>query len=143
MNNKDIIFKVGDKVFDAQYGFGIVTDTDSVRLNMLKLPIRVKFDNEVCFYTLDGKDMFTKPKSVLSFTEYDFVNGGFSQERKEELPKIGDVVWVRDRNDLEWTIMHFIEKQDNCYVVTEDNPFDAEETAVCYKYLTTLNPYKK
>ena len=138
MENKTI-FKVGDKVFDAQYGCGIVADTDSLRLNMLKLPIKVKFDNEVCFYTLDGKDMFTKPKSVLSFTEYDFVNGGFSQERPQQVPKIGQICWVRDSEKDSWQIRHFHRMSGKRFAVSQSNDdFDCGH----WNYLTTQNPYE-
>jgi hypothetical protein len=57
--------------------------------------------------------------------------------------KKGDVVWVRDRENEPWTIMHYVEKQDHCFLVTEDNPFDDEVYTICYKFLTTVNPYKK
>lgn len=138
MENKTI-FKVGDKVFDAQYGCGIVTDTDSLRLNMLKLPIKVKFDNEVCFYTLDGKDMFTKPKSVLSFTEYDFVNGGFSQKRPMEVPKKGAICWVRDNEKDTWGIRHFIGMIGSKFIASQCNN---EDRQISWNYLTTINPYE-
>jgi hypothetical protein len=56
--------------------------------------------------------------------------------------KKGDVVWVRDREDENWEVCHFVEKQDNCFLVTYNNPYDVE-TGVCYKYLINVNPYKK
>ena len=134
---KQTIFKVGDKVFDAQYGWGIVTDIDSAKLSMLNLPIRVEFDNEVCFYTLDGKDLFTKPKSVLSFKEYTFE--GFSQERPQEVPKRGQIVWVRYNEKEPWLIRHFVEMDDRLYKCSQTVELIGGHP---YIYLTTQNPYE-
>ena len=90
------MFKLGDKVFDAQYGWGIVVKTD---VNG-DFPIGVGFIESVESYTLDGRYHFDDNCPVLSFTEYNFVNGGFSQERsKEEM--IGKLVVVLDDYEYE------------------------------------------
>ena len=74
------MFKLGDKVFDAQYGWGIVVKTD---VNG-ELPIEVDFMGNVESYTPNGKYYLSDNYPTLSFTEYNLVNGGFSQERSKE-----------------------------------------------------------
>ena len=73
------IFKVGDRVFDIDYGWGEVTETHYIETTLY--PILVKFQTSSVYYTLDGKWAHGDSYLKLSFTEYDFVNGGFSQER--------------------------------------------------------------
>jgi hypothetical protein len=131
------IFKVGDRVYDAHYGWGTIT----VIYQKILYPITVEFTFESIMYLNDGRRQATE-KVSLSFVEYDFVNGGFSQKRPEMLPEKGDVVWVRDCESEEWTIAYFIEKQDNCYLINLFNPHN-EGHEICYKYLTIVNPYKK
>ena len=85
------MFKVGDKVFDVQYGWGRVVEIDVNE----EFPIGVDFIESIESYTLDGKYYYEDNYPRLSFTEYNFVNGGFSQERsKEEM--IGKLVVVLD-----------------------------------------------
>lgn len=74
MKNK--IFEVGDRVYDATFGWGIVAAINKTTL----LPITVKFERDKMFYTIDGKTYPTAIKPILSFTEYGFDNR-FTQER--------------------------------------------------------------
>jgi hypothetical protein len=128
------IFKPNDKVFDYQFGWGEVSrikDDGSVY---------VEFSNKYyCVYGSSGKFTPSHINPTLSFTEYTIK--GFSQERPESLPEKGDVVWVRNREDENWEVAHFIEKQDNCYLVSPNSPYN--EAGVLYFSLTTVNPYKK
>lgn len=71
------IFKVGDKVFDIFYGWGEVKEIQEECTHV----IRVDFDNYSKNYTKDGKYYHTHLSPILSFTEYDLVNGGFNQKR--------------------------------------------------------------
>lgn len=71
------IFKVGDKVFDIFYGWGEVKEIQEEGIHV----VRVDFNNYSQNYTRDGKDYYTDLSPRLSFTKYDLVNGGFSQER--------------------------------------------------------------
>lgn len=73
------IFKKGDRVFDIDYGWGEVTETHYIETTLY--PILVKFQTSSVYYTLDGKWAHGDSYLKLSFTEYDLVNGGFSQER--------------------------------------------------------------
>lgn len=75
------IFKVGDRVFDVRHGWGTIVKYNATQ----NYPIEVKFDKndleELIRYTKYGKDYKLDDAGLLSFTEYDLVNGGFSQER--------------------------------------------------------------
>lgn len=101
------IFKEGDRVFHIQHGWGAVVFEVSDK-------ILVKFDN-----VNHGRGLFEYTQSnnkALSFTEYTL--NGFSQERPEELPNKGQIVWVRKEFPSEWTIGHFIEKIEGYYFVS-------------------------
>jgi len=78
-NKTNNIFRVGDKVYDCFFGWGVV----DLIYDHGPYPIRVNFKKaRHCeTYTYDG--LFDSEINVkrLSFTKYDFVNGGFSQIR--------------------------------------------------------------
>lgn len=75
---KEEIFKVGDKVFDAVYGWGEVNKI--IPGDIFPISVMYKGGGYIA-YTNDGKyDMHHKAPR-LSFTEYDYVRGGFSQKR--------------------------------------------------------------
>jgi hypothetical protein len=131
------IFQVGDKVFDYKYGWGVVH-----KINQKEdCPVCVEYQYQFASYLNEGCENIDVLKPSLSFTEYTLK--GFSQERPETLPERGDVVWVRDCESEEWDVCYFVEKQDNCFLVSFDDPFDDEGDTICYKFLTTVNPYKK
>ena len=77
------IFKVGDRVFDALYGWGEVFSYKERHI----FPMFVVFDDgKKAFYTWDGS--FNKDcNPSLSFTEYKLE--GFSQERQIKFPCTG------------------------------------------------------
>jgi len=102
----DSIFKTNDRVYHHHYGWGIIKD---IHYGVNKR-ILIEFDDTPNLVI----EMFNE-KPVLSFTEYKLV--GFSQERPEELPKKGDIVWVRKEFPSEWTIGHFLDKIGNEYCV--------------------------
>lgn len=88
------IFKVGDRVYDGvgqKWGTIISINSDKC------FAIEIKFTdlNFPAYYTNDGRRSPTGVKRI-SFTEYDFVNGGFSQERPKPKIDIGQAIWVRD-----------------------------------------------
>jgi hypothetical protein len=77
------IFKVGDRVFDAAFGWGEVTFI----LKLGFLPINVLFDNWFEHaYTLDGR-LYVDCNPTLSFTQYTLE--GFSQEKPIKFPCTG------------------------------------------------------
>ena len=73
------IFRKGDRVFDIDNGWGEVIETHYLGTTLY--PIKVKFKTSSLYYTLDGKWAHGDSYSKLSFTEYDLINGGFTQER--------------------------------------------------------------
>lgn len=78
MKQQENIFKLGDKVFDALKGWGVVIETTRI----LPYSIRVRFDSGGDYdCTSSGYYFDDDLVPRLSFTEYDFVNGGFSQVR--------------------------------------------------------------
>ena len=117
------IFKVGDKVYLYPLGWGdIQYESD--------------YDYSIYFESIEavryiGGDV----RKLLSFTEYTLK--GFSQERPEELPDVGQVVWVRKIFPSEWIIGHFREKKKDRYYISscnnEYNDFGFE--------IRTTNPY--
>lgn len=86
------MFKVGDKVFSCQFGWGEIKkifETDDY-------PLFISFSNGMEHsYTECGRYLDEDLHPTLSFTEYDLVNGGFSQERPKE-DMIGKLVRVLD-----------------------------------------------
>jgi hypothetical protein len=132
-------FKLGDNVFDIRRGWGCVIGVGSTNVNLY--PVIVRFLNEEQrehSYTFDGRDFIGSVQS-LSFTEYTF--NGFSQERPEVLPEVGDVVWVRGEFPSQWVIGHFLKKEGNTYYVS-DSPYTTEYVAGGIE-MTTENPHKK
>ena len=130
------IFKKGDKVFCHYFGgWGKVED---IYLKNIVFPIRCSFPLGDGSFTEDGR-FWVDGSPMLSFTEYTLE--GFSQQRPEPLPKRGDVVWVRDFEDDNWEIMHFLKYDVNVslpYIVSEDMTIQNSDN---YKFLTTKNPY--
>lgn len=99
------IFKVGDPVFDIRYGWGEVVLIDTDHGNM---PIKVSINGDYYWYTEDGEHVFDSVK-LLSFTEYDLISGGWSQDRSVlNQPKNGQLVYIKDGN--EWKMRYFSHK---------------------------------
>lgn len=76
---KQEIFKLGDRVFDIMYGWGVVEELhqDEER----SYPLIVRFPGfDTLYYTRDGKSNTSDSHPILSFTEYGFDNR-FTQER--------------------------------------------------------------
>lgn len=91
------IFKIGDPVFDIRYGWGKVEAGHNL--------LSVQFEDEYIVY--DESDIH-----FLSFTEYDLVSGGWSQDRSVlNQPKKGDLVYVRDTENELWEIRYFSHKK--------------------------------
>ena len=130
------IFKVGDKVFDIRYGWGLVV---SVNILTNDWPVEVVFNGKeelLDEYTFDGRAFINYPPT-LSFTEYTLE--GFSQERPEELPKKGQIVWVREAHKSHWQIGHFFGKDGNMYLLSSGRPDGWSFGGV---ELRTTNPYE-
>ena len=131
------VFKVEDKVYDARYGWGEVTDISF----STKYPIEVAFMKCNDYYTYAGLDHdLDSSTPLLSFTEYTLQ--GFSQERPEILPERGQIVWVRNNENSNWYCTQFMWKNEEMYRATTGNPFD-DTNGAHYKFITTENPYTK
>jgi len=133
MKNKTV-FKVGDKVFDIHHGWGVIIEINQ----HLTFSISVNFDDDFYeSYTYDGRSDNIISK-FLSFTEYKIE--GFSQERPEELPKKGQIVWGKNELTSEWQIGHFFAKSANGYLISSNSNFNGWHIVVIE--ITTENPYK-
>jgi hypothetical protein len=137
-NNKKSVFEVGDKVYDHLFGWGVVTN---VYKGYADYPVVVGYSSADARYTLDGRYL-DRLKPSLSFTEYTLE--GFSQERPEELPEKGQIVWVKDYEDDDvWLISHFVRKDGDGYCCTDAVGLNSEMYQLHWKQMTTKNPYKK
>ena len=110
------MFKVGDRVFNYQYGWGTINEE-------LTKYILVLFDNckSVSIpFAKDGKETSRSERPTLSFTEYTLE--GFSQERPPiELPEVGDWCLVRDNEQTVWQAGFFKEyRPDNEFPFSTD-----------------------
>lgn len=93
------IFKEGDFVYHIQYGWGII-DEISLPSNPDSHPIQVTFEECTKYFAIGGGVL-----QMLSFTEYTLQ--GFSQERPIELPEVGELCLVRNKDDEEWILGKF------------------------------------
>ena len=120
-------FKEGDRVFDIRYGWGNVADLHP------DFKVIVYFDSE------KYPHYFTEIGSrILSFTEYAF--DGYTAFRPEELPKRGQVVWVRDEFPSEWTVGHFFKKDNGKYYISYSPSLKGWNTNGTE--IKTINPYE-
>jgi hypothetical protein len=104
------IFKVGDSVYCALFGWGVVFNIDE----SADYPICVDFkNNSNISYTFDGR-YYENAKRTLSFSEYIFEN--FSQERPIVLPKVGELCLVRDTDDNTWLVREFTEYRHGLFI---------------------------
>jgi hypothetical protein len=121
----DEIFKSGDRVYHYIYGWGTIIGMGNY----------IDFDNQVILV----KNVFEE-RRFLSFTFYTL--DGFSQERPEELPKKGQIVWGSNHKSG-WCICYFLEKViDGGYKCTVYNPFIPNPSYTHWNYITTEYPYK-
>ena len=84
------IYQVGDTVYHFYFGIGTVLSIESN--SKIEFPVWVKFDTiyPSISFSVDGRYSQEHKSPSLSFTPYDLVNGGFSQERPKPEPKVGD-----------------------------------------------------
>jgi hypothetical protein len=103
-------FKVGDRVYHASYGWGVVASIDGDEYN----PINVKFDVFIISFTKDGKEDINESNSLLSFTEYTLQ--GFTQERPIVLPEVGELCLVRDYETDSWLVREFAKYEHGLFI---------------------------
>lgn len=95
------IYRVGDKVFDIRYGWGVIKQIDEG----FPYPILVIYSEDIGnSYSLNGRNVDNDKVPTLSFTEYTLNN--FSQERLPfDLPDVGEEIMCSD-NDV-WRLCKF------------------------------------
>ena len=140
----ETIFKVGDRVYDGIMKlWGTVKEIDEI-YSSTTYPITVLFDNDYYeTYTHDGK-RFVGQSSVLSFTEYDLVNGGFSQTRPLPIIKKDQLIYIKYDYDLNWRMRFFshIDKDGNIFCfVNQQKSTETSETFKVNEY-SIENPLK-
>jgi hypothetical protein len=95
------MFKVGDKVYHFQYGWGEVVKP------VFECDVLVRYETE----NLIGDNFQIQVVErmlrfdFLSFTEYTLQ--GFSQQRPIRLPEVGELCLVRDFKDSVWKARNF------------------------------------
>lgn len=121
------IFKENDRVYVTSLGWGKVIDAGcSTQTGWVGIE------------TDEGRIIHVDTY-LVSFTEY--ILEGFSQERPEELPNKGDIVWVKSADAPKWVISHFIKKDDSGYYCVNNANIDKVGYYGRYTELTTINPY--
>ena len=131
----ETIFKKGDRVFHYHYGWGSVEVTGEPIVEKLSVSVNFANKNRIWF-TFDGREYYDERPS-LSFTEYRLE--GFSQNRPEELPNKGDIVWVRNEFPSEWEIGYFFKKEGNAYYTSASKNSQGWRSAGIE--IKTINPY--
>lgn len=120
----DSVFKNNDRVYHYIYGWGTVIDMGK----------SVVFDEKLNMVM----DVYPQ-RHLLSFTRY--IIEGFSQERPKELPKVGQIVWVKGIHTRGWEIGHFMGKTyENYYVNTSPS---LEGNRIRGTQIRATNPYEE
>ena len=137
------VFKVGMKVYDEVNFPKQELEVVEIAEDSSIYPVRVKeTDENYEDYTCDGR-YFDHCIPTLSTTPYKVHFEGFSQEPQLNITK-GQVVWVRDSEDMPWQISHFVkmntDKQSDMKFGVSG--FNDSERCSHYRYLTTENPYE-
>lgn len=130
----ETVFQTGDRLYSCIYGWCLVEDINEskqeyrLRVESTGLPIVSSFENSVKHF---------------SFKEYKL--SGFTLEKPEELPEYGQIVWVKDEEEEDWSVTHFISYDD-----TEGETYPYKVSDVCspddpagYTFCTKFNPYYK
>ena len=88
---EESLFRVGDRVYDWSYGWCKITGFTNISIFF-----ELEKNNKVKEISIDSA------LKQFSFTEYNFIDGGLSQERLKPSPKVGDIGWFWDNKyDLE------------------------------------------
>lgn len=112
-NTGEKIFAVGDRVYDVFLGWGEVVSYGDTKKTLY--PVFVSFDSldHKVFYTENGATYEDLPPR-LSFTEYDLVNGGFSQKRSlPDIPMYTPIFVKGFNGNIFLRIFHHWSKENN------------------------------
>lgn len=119
------IFKEKDVVYVIPFGWGIV------------IGAKKSSPEGYVGIELNSGRIIHVDTYLVSFTEYTL--DGFSHERPEGLPNVGDIVWVRNEFPSEWKVGHFFKKLEELYYVSASpntNGWSHRGTEI-----RTTNPY--
>lgn len=115
----ETVFKVGDEVYDINYGWGKVKEAGKYSRHGLQ----VVFGEFTARYCSDGT-LFSCKNPTLSFTEYTLQ--GFTQERPIVLPEVGELCLVSDGEGRTWILKEFIRYEPTStmpYITKGDVPY--------------------
>ena len=103
-------YKVGDKVYHYDYGWGKVLEYSDHG----STPVKVNFPevDATIWFTKDGRERHIQRVRVLSFTEYTLQ--GFSQERPIELPEVGELCLV-SVDGVNWEVRYFMKYEEGYF----------------------------
>jgi hypothetical protein len=99
----ETVFKVGDRVYCALFGWGKIYKI----YHYGNFPVKVVSENDgsLLGFSLNGC-FFNDSSPILSFTEYTLQ--GFTQERPINLPEVGELCLVSDGENRTWILKEFI-----------------------------------
>lgn len=127
---EESLFRVGDRVYDWLHGWMTINEVNSHG------SIILVDDNDFQEHTFNGNNI-----ERLSFTEYNFITGGWSQERPKPLSKVGDIgyFWNSD-DDLNNNYIFYgkIEEIDSTYSKKYHILGDGNKW---FKYFSTEKPF--
>ena len=103
------VFRVGDRVFMPKSLFSESCEGGEI-IQVFDSMVRLTLDSEKSLVSVDV------PTANVSFTPFDRVNGGFSQVRPAEEPKVGDVGFFWDINTgVEFTFGKLVKVEEGYY----------------------------
>lgn len=97
------IFKVGDRVFYHQKGWGEIKEIKTTYDHTYPIVVNFDYGGQI-FFSIKGYFLDDDKYPSLSFTEYKFK--GFSQVRPRPDIKAGDLIWVKDHG-TDWLLKRF------------------------------------
>ena len=125
----ETIFKIGDVVYDSVNYPNQKGEITRIQKD-LDFQIRVKFENKVEHYKLDGK-IYEHSLQCLSFTPYELK--GFSQVRPWT-PKEGEYVALKNKKYLVWFIGRFSR-------INEENLYEIYEASSSFEEIKPLTDF--
>lgn len=137
------IFKVGDEVYYYDLEKGCLKGEIIKILNDSDFPIEVKFK----YYTItfDFKGVYVSGEiPTLSFAPYDFINGGFTQERPLPEIEVDTLVYVKLFFSDSWSMRYFSHfKNRKMYVFHRQLKSTKTKEAIEVSEWSLINPLEK
>lgn len=130
------IYKINDRVYDWEFGWGMIVKI--FPHGSTSYPIVVEWDDislHCVEYTLNGGKGVSYMTPRLSFTEYDFVKGGFSQGRKDMVDtRIGKWGYFWD-DDYDGSFYY-----SRLLSIGDKNEYRYESPHTCFKNFSLTQP---